>query len=139
MLGKDIARAADRDHSARVSWVILDRCADAGDVDVNRAVEGLQLIIFRQLHKRLTRHHPPGTTGEGQQQLELMAGERTDFSVEPHFARTVIDVESAKAQHVRPGRAFGAPQDCLKSRRQLTRLKRLAEIIIGALCERAAK
>ena len=137
MLRKDIARAADRDHSARISWVILDRCADAGDVDVNRAVEGLQLIT--QLHKRLTRHHPPGTTGEGQEQLELMAGERTNFSVEPHFARTVIDVESAKAQHVRAGRAFDAPQDCLKSRRQFARLKRLAEIIIGALCERAAK
>src|SRR5262245_62845282 len=75
--GEDIARAADGDDAPRLSWIVLDRRADAGNMHVDRPVERFDLFALNRVHQRVTRHDAAGMLGERQQQGELITGERT--------------------------------------------------------------
>src|SRR5499427_2430201 len=74
--GEDIARAADGDDAPRLSWIVLDRRADAGNMHVDRPVERFELFALDRVHQRVSRHDATGMLGERQQQGELVTGER---------------------------------------------------------------
>src|SRR5262249_57332969 len=54
--GEDIARAADGDDAPRLSWIVLDRRADAGNMHVDRPVERFDLFALDRVHQRVARH-----------------------------------------------------------------------------------
>src|SRR5712672_2471919 len=51
--GEDVARAAHRQDAARLLGIVLDGGADARDMDVDRAVEGFELLTLEQVHQRV--------------------------------------------------------------------------------------
>jgi hypothetical protein len=51
--GEHVARAAHCDDTPRFFWIVLDRGTDARDVDINRAVEGLDRFAFDRIHQRV--------------------------------------------------------------------------------------
>src|ERR1700754_750988 len=73
---EDVARAAHRLDEARLLRVGLDLAPQAGDADVDRAVERLPLAVAGQREELVARQHPVGVLGEDAQQVELHAGER---------------------------------------------------------------
>ena len=79
--------------------VVLDGGADARDVHVDAAVEGLQGVPAHALHQRFAREHAAGAVGQSHQQVELMAGERPLAPVEADDARLAVDLEPPEAQH----------------------------------------
>ena len=89
--------------------IVLDRRADARDVHVDGAVEGLERLAAHELHQLLARQHAARLLGERHQQLELVAGERALVAVEPHVARVAVDLEPAEAQR-RAGPRSAAPR-----------------------------
>ena len=98
--GEDVARAAHRQDAARLLGIVLDGGADADDMDVDRAVEGLELLALQQVHQRIARQHAAGALGQRQQQGELVGGEWPLLAVDPHDARALVDLEPPEAQHL---------------------------------------
>src|SRR4029077_9015984 len=90
LLGEHVARAAHGDDAARLLYIVLDRGADARDVHVDRAVEGLELLALHQVHQRLAREHAPGALGERDEEIELQRGDAALHAVEAHAARVAV-------------------------------------------------
>src|SRR2546426_1316693 len=111
LLGEDVAGAADREDATRPLRVVLDGRADARDVDVDRAVEGLERLAPDEIHEGGPREHAARLLGEGDEQRELVAGEAPFHSVHPHGAGVAIDLEPAKAQHVRCAAGLAPAED----------------------------
>src|SRR5919204_2491975 len=132
LLGEHVARAAYGDDAARLLRIVLDGGADARDVHVDRAVEGLELLALHEVHQRLAREDASGALGERHEEIELERREAALRAVEPHAARVAIDLQPAVAQHARLRRAIGAPQERLQAGEQLARLERLWQIVVGA-------
>src|SRR5262249_57163117 len=100
---------ADGDNAPRLSWIVLDRRADAGNMHVDRPVERFELFALDRVHQRVSRHDATGMLGERQQQGELVTGERTRRAVKPHFEGAAVDLEPCVALQVGfgPGSAAG--------------------------------
>jgi len=100
---------------------------------VDRPIEPLQFFAPRKIHQLLARKDPAGMPGKGQQQIELIGGQDFLFAINPHRARSGIDLEPAEAQPgLVPFWIAPPPQDRLEPRQQLARVERLGQIIIGA-------
>ena len=74
--------------------------------------------------------------GQQQQQFVLGAGQRQDLALAAHFAARHINLEAFKAQHFGLGRAgggshFDTAQHRGQAGRQLARLKRLGQVVVG--------
>src|SRR6188508_995624 len=82
-----VAGAAHREDAARRLRVVLDDGADARDVDVDRAVEGLERMALQRIHDLVTREDAAGALREDDQQVELVPGEVADLAVEAGDAR----------------------------------------------------
>ena len=100
LLREHVARAAHREHAARRLRVVLDRRADARDVDVDRAVEGLQRIALERVHDLVAREHAPGALRQHDEQVELVAGQLAGLAVDARGARAEVDLQAAEAQHL---------------------------------------
>src|SRR6185295_3326940 len=132
LLGENVARAAHGDEAARLLRIVLDRRADARDVHVDRAVEGLERLASYQVHQRVARQYAAGVFRKRHDELVLQRGQRPFGAVEAHRARIAIDFETAEAQHARPRGRVGAPQERAQPGEQLARLERLRKIVVRA-------
>ena len=56
--------------------IVLDGGANAGDMDVDRPVEGLELAALDEIHQPLAVEDAAGVLGKGDEEVELMAGQR---------------------------------------------------------------
>src|SRR6478672_7429119 len=99
-----VARAAHGEDAARRLRIVLDHGADARDMNVDRAVEGLERMALERIHDLVAREHPAGTLREDDEEIELVAGEVARLAVEPGDARADVDLETAEAEHVVAGR-----------------------------------
>jgi len=104
-------------------------------VDVDRPVEGLEVLAPHQVHEGLAREHPARPLGEGHQQGELVGGEASLRPVQPHGPRVAIDLEPAEAQGGGRARPVGPAQDRAQPREQLPGLERLRQVVVGAYLE----
>src|ERR671936_1023827 len=93
LLGEHVARAAHGDDAARLLRIILDRGADARDMHVDRAVEGLELLALHEVHQRLAREHAPGALGERHEEVELERGDAALDAVDAHAPRIAVDLQ----------------------------------------------
>ena len=71
-----IPRPAHREHTTRMARIVLDGGPDTGDVHVDAAIEGFQLLAFDSVHELLARQNPTGVVGECHQKIELIARQR---------------------------------------------------------------
>src|SRR5438045_6392592 len=92
-----VARSAHRQYPLGLLGIVLDGGADAADVDVDRAVERLELFALQEIHQRIARQHAAGALGERQQECELIGGERAFLAVEPDGPRILVVLQSAAA------------------------------------------
>ena len=53
-------------------------------MDVDRAIEGLELLALDEIHQPLAVEHAPGIVGEGGEQVELKARQRFLLAVDAH-------------------------------------------------------
>src|SRR5579864_8690087 len=83
--GKYIAGAAHRYHAAWLLRVVLNGGADAGDVHVDRPVEGVEPFVPEQIHQGVARHHPAGVLRQREEQRELVARQGAHYAVEPRL------------------------------------------------------
>src|SRR5262249_50011292 len=119
--GEDITRTADGDDAPRLSWIVLDRRADAGNMHVDRPVEPFDLFALNRAHRRVTGHEAACMLGERRQQGELIPGERARRAVKPHFAGAAVALETPVTQQVGFGPAPPTAQDRAQSRQKLAR------------------
>src|SRR3546814_19696590 len=70
----DVAGAAHGLDDLRLGRIALDLAADAGDADVDAAVEGLPVAIVREVQELVAGQHAVGVVRAGLQQVELPAG-----------------------------------------------------------------
>src|SRR5262245_39469990 len=98
LAGEHVAGAAHGEDAARLLRIVLDRRADPRDVDVDRAIEGLERLALDEIHQRIPRHHAAGVLGERDEKRELMTGERLVLAVEARDASVTIDLEPAEAE-----------------------------------------
>src|SRR5258708_13678991 len=87
---EDVARAAHRQDAAWLLGIVLDGGADARDMDVDRAVEGFELLALQEVHHRVARQHAPGPLGQDQQEHELVAADNPVLPVAPHHPRALL-------------------------------------------------
>ena len=105
-------------------------------MDVDRAVEGFELLALQHVHQCVAREDAAGALGQRQQNRELVRGDGALLAVDPHDARALVDLEAAEAKNVgfRCGAALAA-QDGAQAGLQFARLEWLGEIVVGAQFE----
>ena len=80
--------------------IVLDRGAYAGDVHVDRTIEGLERLAAHEVHQLLACQHATGTLGDCDQQLELVRRQRASLAIDPYHTRGSIDLEPTDAQRL---------------------------------------
>src|SRR4051794_28871970 len=93
--GEHVADAAHRLDVARLLRVELELGAQLGDVDVDRAVEGLELFALERVEEVLAREHAAGGAREQAEELELEVGEHLALAGDEDLARVEVDLEVA--------------------------------------------
>src|SRR5262245_43965614 len=99
--GEHVAGAAHGEDAARLLRVVLDCRADPRDMDVDRAIEGLERLALDEIHQGIPRHHAAGVLGERDEEGELVAGERFVLAVDAYDAGVTVDLEPTEAQRGR--------------------------------------
>src|SRR5690349_1783933 len=102
---------------------------------VDRSVEGVQRMRFEDVHQRIARHDAPGVLGEGEQDSELVAGQRPCLAVETYLSRAAVDLQSAEAQQVGFDRPLPASQNGPQAGEQLSWLERFRQVVVRAKLE----
>ena len=103
---------------------------------VDGAIEALQLAAERLARERGLVHHLAGVLCEREQQRELGTGEAQQLTVAERPALGGMQRQHADFhRRLTRGRAGAASQQCLDTRQQLARQRRLGEVVVGTELE----
>ena len=128
----------------RLGGLSLDLASNAGDTDVDAAVEGFSVAAVGQIQEPIAGQHPVGVSRKSLEKSELQAGDRDFRTIRIEaLGRCQIQHAAPEAADTGRGRAGGgrralsragesAAQHALDASQQLARIERFAEIIIGA-------
>ena len=136
---RPIADAADRRDVARPLGVVAELVPQPPDVDVDRPVEDLGLVLaVDRVEQLVAGQHPAVGLEQRGQEPELDGGQRRQPAVDPDLVALAVDDEVAvadRALDVRPGRRrapTGAIEDPLDAQDELGRRERLRQVVVGA-------
>src|SRR5262245_32445638 len=92
---QNVADAAHGLDVARLLRRRFDLGAQLGDVDVDGAVEGVELFAAQGLEDLVARKHPAGRARQERQELELVVREDDAAGADAGLARREVDLELA--------------------------------------------
>ena len=83
-------------------------------MDVDRTIEGLQLLALDEIHQSLAVQHAADVVGERHEKIKLMTREDSLLAIDPYRARATVNLEPAEAKRrvVGMSRAASAPKNC---------------------------
>src|SRR5262249_38051294 len=125
-----VARAAHRLDVAGLLGVVLELLAQLGHVDVDRAVERVEVLALERVVELLARQHAPRRPRQRGQELELGVGEGRAPSLDGDLARAEVDLQAAGAEA--RGRGDVAAEHRADARQELARVERLGQVVVGA-------
>src|SRR6266481_4349295 len=123
---EEVAHAANRLDETRLLGIGLELGADLGDVDVDRAVEGVGMSLER-VEDLLAREDAAGSLGEGGQQLELVVSQYAPLARHRDLTRGEVEPDLAHAEAGGSLRGGRAPEEGANPREKLPGIERLGE------------
>jgi hypothetical protein len=132
-----VAEAAHGLEQAGRARVVAELGAQARDLHVDGAVEGVLGAALGQIEELLARERAPGPLGEHAQEGELVAGQAQLAPVEGGAHAPGLEGQRPDADHLLPraGLAAVAAHDRADARDQLDRREGLGDVVVGARLE----
>src|SRR5262249_16515974 len=136
---EDVADAAHGANALGVARVVLELASKVADVDVERAVHARVVLAEVERVRELAASHDASRAArELDEEAELERGER-EIARAPDgdLLRRHVDDQIADddARRDLPRLSLGAPKDGPQARKELARVERLGNIIVGAEVE----
>ena len=126
----------------RVAPVVLQLASQAGDGDIDRAVERAGLPPAQQVQQHVAGQHPVGALHQGLQQVVFAAGQGdldpvgVEQAAAGRFQRPAVEAVATDRRIVPGFRLVArAAQDGAYPGEQLTRVERLRHVVVGAKLE----
>src|SRR6266568_4513451 len=126
---EEVAHAANGLDEARLLGIELELGANLGNVDVDRAVEGVGVSLER-VEDLLAREDAAGGPGQGGQQLELMVGQDAPLARHRDLTRGEVELDLAHPEAGRRLRGGRASEEGANPREKLPGIERLGEIVV---------
>ena len=102
------------------------------DVHVHRPIKRRRFATIQFFHQLIPRHNPPCRPHQGLQNIELKGCHFHRCALAQNVARPRVNANPVHFQFAARITLFQPPQDRFHARHQLTRVKRLRQVIVRA-------